>query len=219
MVSSRTVKYLERLEVSEFYREQGHINIPQSKVIDGWKAGQWVGNLRQKYRRGELSAETIARAESLGVEWELKRAAGASTLERLEASEFYRAHGHINVPASAVINGWRAGQALAQLRARHRRGDLTVGVVARAESLGIDWNPMGYTSIAADAGLSLLEQSDFYREHGHINVPVSTIIGEWKAGMWLGQFKGEHRRGELPSRVVARAESLGIQWIKAPKIN
>lgn len=65
---------------------------------------------------------------------------GDDRMEQLAASEFYREHGHINVPSTLVIDGWNGGQWLHHLRRKYRRDALPTGVVERAEELGIDWN-------------------------------------------------------------------------------
>jgi superfamily II DNA or RNA helicase len=198
---------LDRLRASEFYREHGHINVPVKTEIDGWNAGTWLNGIRQKFRRGELDQAVVVRAESLGIEWN-PRDRAHEYLDRFESSEFYREHGHINVPRTMAFGGWKAGAWLNNLRRRFRRGELDQAVVVRAESLGIEWNPRD----RAHEYLDRLGASEFYREHGHINVPYKTEIGGWRAGVWLNGIRQKFRRGELDQAVVVRAESLGVKW-------
>ena len=204
----RTWEYLDRLEGSEFFREHGHINVPIATVLDGWKAGKWLANFRMSHRRGDLSDGVVARAESLGIDWVPGRSRLDEYLDRLEGSEFFREHGHINVPTPTVLDGWKAGNWLNSFRQKHRRGDLSGGVVARAEALGIDWKPLD----RAGEYLDRLEGSEFFREHGHINVPYSLVLDGWNVGMWSSQFRKKYRHGELSVETIARAEALGIDW-------
>ena len=201
---------LDLLENSEFFRERGHINVPWNETIDGWRCGSWLVSLRKKRRKGELSEFVVKRANSLGVEWNPARSRADEWLERLENSEFYSKHGHINIPAGTIVDGLNAGQWIQNFRGKFRRGELSREIVERAEKLGIDWSPSRGVSYAD--GLDRLETSDFYRKYGHINIPTTMVLGVWKAGGWLSKLRGKFRRGELSREVVERAEKLGIDW-------
>ncbi|WP_144589428.1 helicase associated domain-containing protein [Brevibacterium casei] len=141
--------------VASYAREHGHANPKAGEVWLDWQVGTWVANLRLKYRRGELSAEQIADAEQTGVRLvppyrdpkprpptraEKREALFHSRLDQLE--EFHRTHHHINVRQLVGVEGWdTAGRWVARLRYSYRRGELPASVVARAESMGIVWQP------------------------------------------------------------------------------
>lgn len=208
---------LDQLKRSKFYREHGHINVPRDYEIEGWKAGQWLESFKRKFQKGILQSEEIERAERLRIAWSsrTRNISAQEGLDRLEASKFFEVHSHINLPIGHEIDGWKAGQWISSLRTRYRQGRLSGEVVERAESLGLEWarkNP----GVAADEGLERLEQSEFYREHGHINLPPNHEIGDWKAGAWIKTLRRKYRKGTLSVESVARAESLCMDWTTPP---
>lgn len=200
---------LSRLEESDFFHMHGHINVPQAMLIDGWRAGAWLSGLRYRFSQNRLSPDVVARAEELGIKWNQHKSLTDEYLDRLEGSEFFRTHGHINVPTSMVLDGWKAGMWVSKLRTKFRKSQLSSDVVERAAALGLDWNPWMDERMKR---LDDLEGSEFFRTHGHINVPPATLIDGWRAGKWVESFRAAFRRGALTENVAARAESLGIDW-------
>lgn len=63
--------YLRRLEwLEDYFRQNGHINVPQVEGIDGWSgAGRWIARLRGLYREGSLSQAVVRKAERMGICW------------------------------------------------------------------------------------------------------------------------------------------------------
>lgn len=60
----------------------GHFNFPTKHEVDKINLRQWVFRQRQSYKKGKLSPERIAKLESIGFEWELKR--GTSKTKQLQ---------------------------------------------------------------------------------------------------------------------------------------
>lgn len=67
----RERNYLMRLGwLEDFYREYGHINVPQLHGTVDWAgAGRWVTSLRGRYRRGALPHSAVEAAESMNITW------------------------------------------------------------------------------------------------------------------------------------------------------
>lgn len=204
---------LARLEASEFYKEERHINVPYRTEIGGWKAGQWIIKLRLRKRNGLLRNEVVKKAEALGIRWgdERERVSLRDGLERLADSEFYEEHGHINIPTKDVIGDWAAGNWVKKLRGKYRQGRLPVWAQGRAEELNIMWALPRGTAQFRD-GLERLANSEFYEEHGHINIPNSMDIDSWAAGWWVATLRKRYRQGKLSKETIAKAEELGLDW-------
>ena len=136
---------LNRLAGSEFYLEHGHINVPPNLVIGGWGAFNWLSKLRAKYVAGELAADLVEKAEALKIRWndERRHVTIDEGLDRLERSDFYREHGHINAPKGLVIEGWKCGAWLLALRSRFAasRRPRRLSVPKCLESIGIQGRP------------------------------------------------------------------------------
>jgi hypothetical protein len=67
----RTTKWEVGFEhLQEFVKENKHCRVPYKyKSPDGYLLGQWVDTQRQFRRKGELSAERLARLDALGFVW------------------------------------------------------------------------------------------------------------------------------------------------------
>jgi hypothetical protein len=141
--------------LSSYARYHGHANPKTDDVWLEWSVGLWVANLRAKYRSNKLTDEQIAAAEAIGVRFtppyrdpkprpptraERKVSEYIKQLERLE--EFYRRHGHINVPQLVGTEDWPgAGRWIARIRSLRRQGTLPQAIIDVADELNINWNP------------------------------------------------------------------------------
>lgn len=112
---------------------------------------------------------------------------------------------------------------------KYRSNRLTTEQIAEAEAIGVRFEPpyrdpkpkpptrderreRNYLT-----RLSWLE--DFYREHGHINVPQLQGTVDWPgAGQWIASLRGRYRRETLPQSVVEAAETMNIAWNPGPGI-
>lgn len=141
--------------LASYARYHGHANPPTGEVWLEWRIGLWVSQLRVKFRSNQLTDEQIATAKAIGVRFAppyrdpkpkpptRERYRETEYLRRLDRlQEFYRKHGHINVPQLQGIAEWpAAGRWITSLRSRYRRGQLPASVVEVAESMNIAWNP------------------------------------------------------------------------------
>lgn len=144
-------------------------------------------------------------------------------------SSYARYHGHANPTVNEVWLKWSVGLWVSQLRVKYRSNRLTTEQIAEAEAIGVRFEPpyrdpkpkpptrderreRNYLT-----RLSWLE--DFYREHGHINVPQLQGTVDWPgAGQWIASLRGRYRRETLPQSVVEAAETMNIAWNPGPGI-
>jgi hypothetical protein len=99
-----------------FAREHGHSCVPAGHVRAGVRLGMWVGQTRQSYRRGRLSASRIQRLEAIGFQW---RPRSVHWQKRYAAvKEFGQRHGHYRMNPSPL------GQWLWKQRRWRRLGQL-----------------------------------------------------------------------------------------------
>lgn len=144
-------------------------------------------------------------------------------LQRLAG--YAREHGHANPPVRTRWLDWAIGLWVRELRAKKRRGNLTSGQIAEAESLGLDWNPPPGRPRVAAPRVSLEQRREarlhagldrllpYWREHGDINVRQLVGIDDWpQAGRFVGRLRAARRDGALPASVEDRATTLDIAW-------
>jgi hypothetical protein len=56
--------------LEDFFRETGHINVPQIDGISTWSgAGRWIARLRSQYREHRLPQSVVAEAERMNIVW------------------------------------------------------------------------------------------------------------------------------------------------------
>lgn len=141
-----------------YAREHGHANPPVRGEWLDWQIGGWVSSLRKKKRLGALSPEQIAEAERLGIDWdppshrrpqpkpptptpEQRRETRLhAQLDRL--IPYWQHHGPIDILQLVGTEDWpEAGRFIGRLRGMRRAGTLPETVEARAEEMGIVWDP------------------------------------------------------------------------------
>lgn len=135
-------------ELQTFHKKHGHTRVsPRDgapRHLIAWRFTQ-----QDKYRKGKLSAERVAKLNAMGFEWESPGRDGRTRREMWQGgwdamleklARFRRANGHCRIssqdPANSVLGRWAAKQ-----RAAKRRGTLNTQRVARLNALGFEWNP------------------------------------------------------------------------------
>ena len=159
-------KYVQRLEALGFewepgatrweemfarlfqYKDRtGHCNVP-AKWEKDLQLGTWIGNQRQRRKRGSLSADHIQRLDALGFKW------GALTTQHsfppppiapwdeifARLVQFKDRFGHCNVPL-----GWSEDPQLVRWvnwqRQLRKDGHISADRIERLDALGFEWEP------------------------------------------------------------------------------
>ena len=106
---------------------------------DGYKLGDWSGTQRQRYGKGNLSADRIARLEGLGFDWDLLASAWEEGYSQLQT--FKEREGHANVAQRfETDDGYKLGNWSSHQRQRYGKGDLSADRIVRLEAIGFRWN-------------------------------------------------------------------------------
>jgi hypothetical protein len=123
--------------------------------------------------------------------------------------EFFKIHGHYDVPQrwkpNAELAGWVAAQ-----RAACRQHKLPEQLVQRLNTLGFRWEP--FASRWDEMYEALRE---FHSQHGHTHVPQ-----KWQKNRSLGHWVAVQRRQKKLGRIsedrITKLESLGFEWNPRP---
>ncbi|WP_266096819.1 helicase associated domain-containing protein [Brevibacterium atlanticum] len=137
-------------------------------------------------------------------------------------ASYARTYGHANPKNTEVWLDWKIGLWVRELRNKHRAGKLSDSQVAEAKGIGLRFEPpyrdkpvrlTGAQRRESEQLARLESLQPFYKEHGHINVKQIDGLKEWpRAGAWIARLRQAYRQGKLPSRVVEKAEAMGIAW-------
>jgi hypothetical protein len=207
-------------ELADYRKIHGHCNIPY-RYSKNTQLAAWVGTQRQQYRlhrEGNASPMMLSRIqelESLGFEWEVWATAWEDRLSEL--AEYWKLHGHCNVPTTYKENsklGYWVGTQRNQykLHVRGKTSHITPFRIQELESMGFEWG----VCLAAWEDL-LSELTDYRKQHGHCNVP-KRYSENAKLGNWVGRQRGQYRlylEGKTSPMTLSRLqalENLGFEW-------
>jgi superfamily II DNA or RNA helicase len=191
-----------------FAEEHGHADIPQNHTTGtGFRLGLWLSNQRTNYKNGTLAAERIAALEDLGVDWDMSDRSWTSGLAALTA--FHAEHGHLNVPAEALLPGGKSVRAWIQARRQERReGALPADRIAALDRLGMVWEPY---QAGWEQGLAAL--AAFYAEHGPgATLPRDHQVNGINLERWAVNRRKDRAAGRLPADRIAALDQVGMVW-------
>ncbi len=204
-------------QLSEHCQRMGFckfVNCDQSsRTLRSWCSGQ-----RKLRRLGLLSDERVSKLNVLGFEWAPRNGLSSSRMSNEavisgvswdqmfdELLEFFKIHGHYDVPQRWKANLQLAAWVSAQ-RYAYRRGGLSSECVQRLNALGFRWEPF------ADKWDEMFETvSKFHQRFGHTRVPQ-----KWRENRRLAHWVAVQRRqkkiGRLSKDRISKLESLGFEW-------
>jgi len=187
----------------KFYKREGHYNVPNRHVEDGFYLGNWLSTQRKLKKKGSLDSARIARLNELGIIWDVVRERWESTFQCL--STFYNREGHCNVLSGHVENGIQLGEWLKLQRKLKKKGKLDIKRVTKLNKLGIVWDVMREQW---ESKYQLL--CKFYKREGHRIVPYYHMEDGIKLGCWVMAQKKSKRNGTMDSDRIARLDEHGI---------
>ena len=201
--------------VLEFYRNNGHIDIPSKYCApNGLKIGIWLQRQR-KLRSGKIkkgvppTAEQITRLDELGMVWKSKLEIAWETGYQA-ALEYYNEHGNLDVPTVYVTSsGYKLGGWIADRRERGKENH-SMEEQQRLDDIGMIWKKPDSWEIRYELA------RQYYEEHGNLNIPAKYKVN----GIWLSKWINEQRqiyignRGEkqLTEEQIVLLEAIGMIW-------
>lgn len=184
------------------------------------KLNRWIIWQRQERRRGSLSDARIQALDGIGFVWEHVRKPATTKPTRSTMSieiprrswdelfsdltEFFKVHGHCNVPLD-----WQANPELARWvylqRIAKRQGRLSTEQVRRMENLGFAWTTHDGEWEAMFT--KLVEHMRPMHNGKPRDVPPSAELRRWM--LTQRQLK---KRGELDGERARKLTSIGFEW-------
>jgi len=193
--------------LKKFRDTHGHCNVPKKEnFLYGW-----VDRQKKLKRKGKLLQDRVEKLENLGIQWTPLRDLWEDRYSELK--EFYRIHGHCNVPNDkSGLHFWVRSQ-----KSRHKQKTLDGEHVALLEELGIKWlnpdeNSKEFTSPNINNWDEMyLELKRFKETHGHCD--VNQRIEPWeRLGEWANaQRRKKRRTGDLTEDQIKKLEEINFK--------
>jgi len=210
-------------EIFASYKEYAAVNgILTVRVVDGEtrKLNRWVLWQRRAKKLGKLSDTRIRALDSIGFVWQINKRKSALEAKPVrpkvkelfrpwdemfsELVEFFKLHGHCNVPidwqANPELARWVAHQRLAK-----RQNRLTADQLRRMDEIGFAWNIHD-----GDWDFMFAKLAEHLRPMHNgkpRNVVLSAELRRWT--LTQRQFK---KRGELEPQREQKLNSIGFEW-------
>ena len=208
------------LEAAKRYHQRyGDLEVlPGYRDDQGFALGNWVRNIRTRYRTGALPRKQIEELEVLGIVW----SAVDSRWERCyaEAAAYYERYGNLEFPKHYVAeSGLRLGAWLENQRIAYLKGELPADKAARLEAIGMLWegrNDRQWQETYAAA-------RRYFRQHGNLDVPYDYVSPEgFRLGQWVVRQrmaykgtlsgKGKVNRKGLSQVRKKLLDAIGMDW-------
>lgn len=202
----RWKKYWQAAEAC--YQDRGNLCVGADFVTeDGIRLGQWLSVQRQRYAKGRLSATQIEQLEQVGMCWNKEQQRWETAFALAKA--YYKAHGHLQIPAAYVTaEGFALGDWLSAQRRQYRQGKLSDEQIQQLSGLDICWD------IAEDfwqQGYRCAE--DYYRAQGHLRIAAGYRTEDgFHLGAWIANQKARAKKGLLTAEQTEALERIGMVW-------
>lgn len=220
-------------DLCAFKERFGHTRVkvkwPENPLL-----GAWVVSQRYKHRKKQLADEYVQRLNAIGFDWDGRTAASRAERKPSDPDKQWRAtfdqfrtyaaaHGAAVVRVvddeTKKLNRWMLTQ-----RQAKKRGELSETRINALNEIGFVWQrnarctgthsqlpPADETPITRTWDEMLSELVDFFKLHGHCNVP-----DDWTAQPQLARWAAMQRRvkkqNQLTPEQVSRMEEIGFAW-------
>ena len=207
-------------ELQAFHADNGHCQVP---MIHPSGLGVWVKNQKREYRRletGEHSTLSRDRLEKLhALSFTFSRSRKEAWEEKYnELVEFYREHGHSNVPenyeANPSLGSWCANQRTAYRRHLEQGlpDDAAKGPLSR-EKIQLLRDVEFIFQIREERWQSKLDKlQTYYKQHGHVRIPEDDLENR-DIRVWVSFQRYYYN---LRQRLLKQISGEGVDKVKVP---
>ncbi len=197
-----TERFEERFaRLATHHKRYGNCNIGNDSGKNS-ELPQWMAYIRARKKQGKLSAEQIARLDTLGFIWSPKEASVALWKQRVaELKAYIATHGDSNVPLvylpnQEFANWWR------NTRSSRNTGKLNKQKERELDALSVTW------SLEEAKWNSMFEQLKLYKKQfGDCKVPHNYAENP-KLGSWVGTQVYERRKKIKRRNTAGRVQKL-----------
>jgi superfamily II DNA or RNA helicase len=196
-----------------FRRLQLYVEATGSAVVtgaypdpkDGYTLSRWVNKQRQKFSRGDLSAEQVSRLEALpGWSWAVHAGQWEEGFRHLEKYLASHRDAQVSTSYEDPDDGYKLGVWVGSQRRRWTKGTLQPDRVERLEAHpGWQWETFDNRW---DEGFQRLEE--YVKETGTARVGARHKQGGYPLGQWVNVQRTAYRDGTINAERQKRLEQL-----------
>ena len=169
----------------KYFLKHKNLDVKKNYIYENFKLGQWIGVQRSQYNKKKLKQAQIEKLESIGIVWDAKY---NNWLEAISYCKKYIAmFGNLNVPSSYVIDGFKLGQWIGNVRNAYNGNaqySLSSEKISELNDLGMIWNT---NEFLWELGYS--KAKEYYEEFGNVNVSRNFIYKDFNLGSWIKNQK------------------------------
>ncbi|WP_132471894.1 DEAD/DEAH box helicase [Rhodococcus sp. SMB37] len=197
--------------LEEFVKDHGHVRVPHSYIVDGYRLGTWVSKQRSQRTGGTLDIDRVHRLQELaGWTWNPKADQWEGGFRRL--LEYVDLHGDARVPVSCTVEGYRLGHWVNIQRTGHAKGILEADRERRLQAV-TGWTWSSRTDQWEEGFHRLLDYVDI---HGDARVPASCTVDGYRLGLFVNNQRHFYAKGTLRTDRRQRLEALA-GWTWSPR--
>jgi superfamily II DNA or RNA helicase len=182
-----------------YQMREGHCNVPNKHVEDGFLLGSWVSNQRSKKSSLRLDFQQLL--SEIGFVWNVHEATWKIGLKKLQ--KFHRREGHSLVPRDHFEDDFFLGSWVSNQRSKSER--MTPVMLEQLKSLNFVWNKIDH---AWDEGFDNLKK--FKEREGHSKVPNKHKEGQYALGAWVSFQRAQ--KPKLSDERIKRLKEIGFVW-------
>lgn len=196
-----------------FYKEKGHLRMPNNYLIEGVDVGKWLRNLKSRYLgygKSKIFPYQVEALESIGIEWYFDFAEEQWESMYKVACEYYNEHGDLGITQDKEYKGYKLGYWVHQQRQVFHKSKLSKEKITKLNAIKIVWYPQ---TNKWETCFKCAER--FYKEVGNLDVPSEFVIDGINLGRWIGvQRQSYHGRKDtiLTDEQIERLNSIEMIW-------
>lgn len=186
-----------------YVKETGSGHVTRGVIYEGFRLGEWYGNLKKRYQKGTMTAEQILQVKILYLDFPKtldkpdKEPKQTKPHVRFEDAvvlleQYYEEYGTHDIAKSVEYKGYKLGRWANQMRAKRKQGILPKKQIDKLNEAGFDWEP-----------LKTKWEKDFsrYRRYVKANEKTEVPKGAWfehfAIGYWYSNLKISRKNGSL----------------------
>ena len=200
-----------------YYQQYGDLQVPVKYKDDmGFALGNWLNNIRARYRSGGLPQSQTDTLEEMGIVWNAVDSRWECCYA--EAARYYEQHGDLEFPKNYTTDtGLRLGPWLENQQASYLKGTLPAEKIQRLEAIGMLWegrNDRQWRQAYEAA-------KKYYCTHGNLEVPYDYLtpegirLGQWvvrQRMMYKGSLSAKGNRKPLSPERKKLLDAIGMDW-------
>lgn len=234
-LSSKQVELLESIQISmrtrkdicwmkgylalkQYVEDYGDTLVPSLYCTEkGFGLGDWVKNVKTKYKKHQLTKQQIAMLDEIHFDWgNLQKAVSEkhwnAYYERAKA--YYEEHGDLCVPEKYVTEDGYALGYWVKLQRGVKKGTQKAGIsydskrIKLMNDIGMVWNTQRIHSW--DEYIAALVE--FKTIHGHMCLPRTYMVGDMCVSNWVKLQRTLRNQGELSQDKMDTLDAIGFPW-------